>query len=1015
VSLLIVKKLETKSNPRSLTPFLQFCHTMMSNPILGAGAFLTTASVMSLFVAAACISLPEQVFWDNSDWPSDLKPVGDLNNDDGDNSQLLDFLPLENPYLISEQFNLNSIADSTLVLTDIFNESINGEVEVETWDGSWISEFVLPDASKVPNLSELQLSCGSTWSVKVRYNNGDMDVTRTVSTGQYLILATVEGAWITEEEYDPTNSPTGLPTQESGNNNPPLLKGTVLFAQSQIIPSKHRIADDSQPHLTALRKTLVMLRPHNIEEAGGQLKMSVRDADGTVVSSDVLMNQPDAIPKQDGWIELGDTDIDDINFPPSLANPYIIQYQYNLNEIGEDEQATVIADKMNNVNKEIEVKTWNGSWVPNIYLPEGSTVPADSMIQFTIDSGYHVNVYYPNTVTGGWRYRKLSLGQIVIFVLVNNVWLSQDDLEHNRYVFGRGFYTATLEAQLIRHGMTLEFAATSDSNTEEKVGILDEIKIGGVTELVITAIDVGFLTPPRNQFTFRNDETAHTEYFETTPVSRLVVAQYESMHLTEVILPSGKRYTVASDDEGGWHSGDMRQYIGKILMSHGVDLANYGISSSHGASESPHPFTCALLAGHNTVGMYRNGLQVHGGSGGNGMITLDSSIGNELSHEVGHNYGLGHYVGGFDGSVHRPSNVINSSWGWDSQKNMFRPNFDAQDTGLDRCLDNECQSPYMDKYRYGTDSMAGGYPMWGSNRFTMYTPYVAKRIQTNLEGKAVWDPTSSTGFRKFDEATNEMKEFVNNSNNEKVPRLYRVPVTTIVGYYDPSQTRGLQDYVYPAMHGAYGFVYEDDGDSETGSMDGCKLYIKIKNSDRTSNGESTLVYSLTIDLDSNFMNKFHVNVATEDKPYDASIYCYSKLRTSRPLHAPRSNEPLIFTRNGIAFDDNGNIPTESPTPDPVTQPTKAPTITSTNTPTNTPTNKPSTAPTKNPTKAPTSLSPCSEHQKKKKCRKDKANRCKWEKVNKQCISQPCSALKTYRKCKKGGCKWKRNKKKCIDR
>ena len=121
--------------------------------------------------------------------------------------------------------------------------------------------------------------------------------------------------------------------------------------------------------------------------------------------------------------------------------------------------------------------------------------------------------------------------------------------------------------------------------------------------------------------------------------------------------------------------------------------------------------------------------------------------------------------------------------------------------------------------------MAGGYPMW-TNRFTMYTPYVAKRIQSFLESRAVWDPTSSTGFRKFDQVSKKMKEFVNNSNGGKVPRMYRIPITTIVGYYDPSQARGLRDYVYPAMHGAYGFVYNDDGGSSTGTPNGCELVVK---------------------------------------------------------------------------------------------------------------------------------------------------------------------------------------------
>merc|ERR1719367_645465 len=124
------------------------------------------------------------------------------------------------------------------------------------------------------------------------------------------------------------------------------------------------------------------------------------------------------------------------------------------------------------------------------------------------------------------------------------------------------------------------------------------------------------------------------------------------------------------------------------------------------------------------------------------MITLKTSIGNELSHEAGHNYGLGHYPGGFDGSVHRPADEINSSWEWDSDLNIFVPNFGPVDNGKDKCLEEvdpeECQSPFRGKFQYGTDSMAGGYPRWGTNRFSFYTPYSAKHIQDFLESRAIW-------------------------------------------------------------------------------------------------------------------------------------------------------------------------------------------------------------------------------------------------------------------------------------
>lgn len=865
--------------------------------LLSAWVFVLTAITSA---ATTDTSLPNEVFWDNH-WPSDLNQV-----DDDDDTKVLDFFPLENPYVISEQSELDSIADDPDELTAIFNEDGNDEVEVKTMNGGWVPIVYLPDASTVPNLSEFQLSCDSSYNVTVNYNNGDTSIS--VSSGNYLVLAAVEGAWLTEDEYNPTPNPPMVSTSEMDTT---VLDGTVLFAQSHIIPSKNGIDGDSQPHLTALRKTLVMLRPHNIEDATElSLEMTVRDTTGTVVSlGPIEMKVPDDIPKHDGWIELGDTDVDDIEFPVSLEDPYAIQSQSNLDNIKDDEEAVFLTDIMNNENEEVEIETLNGSWVRDIYLPRGETIPADSKVQLICNSEYSVNMHYPNTQTGGWRIKTVSNGQNPVFILVNNIWLA--DLGHNEYIFGHGFFTATLEAEWVQQGMVLEFKAVFDTEEEEdKIGTLDGIKIGSVTELVITAIDVGFLTPPRDEFFFRNDETAQREYFETAPASRLIVAQYETLHLEEVMMPSGKLYTEVSDTDGGWHEGDMRQYTGKILISHGIDLANYGISSSKGGSES-HPFTCALLAAHNTVGMYQNGRVVHGGSGGNGIVTLDSSIGNELSHEVGHNYGLGHFVGGFDGSVHRPSDKINSSWGWDSQKNIFVPNFDSEDSGSDTCLDGECQSPYLGKYRFGTDAMAGGSPMWGSNRFTLYTPHVAKIIQNFLESKAVWDPTSSTGFRKFDQHTKGMEEFVNSSNEEKVPRLYRVPVTTIVGYYDPSSTRGLADYVFPAMHGAYGFVYEDDSSSSTGTSDGCELRVKTR---ATSNEETTLVYTLTIEIyEADYMNKFHVNVATEDTPFKASIYCFDELRASRDLNAPNQDEATLkFAVHGIETPITNN-PTQFPT------------------------------------------------------------------------------------------------------
>ena len=898
-------------------------------------------------IVDAANALPDLTFW-NNDWPSDLISVSEFNrNKNTQEKKILDFLQLENPFLISGQSNLDTIRKSNdpngQILAGLFTSG-KDEIEAKTWNGAWIDEVILPDAASVPHLSEFQLSCGSSWSVKVKYNNSQQ--LKTITNGNFMVFAAVHGTWITSDEYTPTLHPTASPTPVSENSSPPVLNGTALFAQFQVIPSKHGVQGDHQPHLISHRKTLVMLDPHNMDDTDiEEITVSVLDENETVISS-VIMDDPSNITKQEGFINLGGVNVDDIIFPSSLANAYTVQGQSNLDPIKDDQDAMVLTNLLNSQSSNVTVRTQDGSWIKNIYLPDGKNVPSNSKVQLTCDSGWKVNLFYPNEdLDGIWRTKRASRGDVIVVILVNGVWIHEDDIEHNKYIFAHNFYSATLEKELVEPGMILQFTATPmDPLDEDKVGILSEIEVGGVTELMLTTIDVGMLTQPRNEFDFRDDVKAHKEYFETAPLSRLIVVQYETMHFTEIMLPSGKLYDSVSDDNGGWHTGDMRQHIGKILISHGIDLANYGMHSSKGDSESSHPFTCALLTAHNTVGMYQNGRQVHGGSGGNGMVTLDNSLGNEFSHEVGHNYGLGHFVGGFDGSVHRPAEEINSSWGWDSEANVFRPNFDASNSGDEQCLDDACQNAYVGKYRFGTDSMAGGYPMWqGSNRFTMYTPYVAKIIQTFLENKAVWDPSSSTGFRKFDQSTGKMDEYINDHNGGKVPYLYRVPVTTIVGYYDPSPTRGLPDYIYPALHGAYGYVYNDEGEG-----DGSECQLKV----RTNNGD--LFYTLTTQVHSSTsMNKFHVNVATSDGAFEALIYCYGVLRTKLTLNGPNPNDRLIYTVTGMPFDNLSEAPTGTPTEAPSEAPTEAPTEAPSESPTATPSVPSTVFPTATPTETPT--------------------------------------------------------------
>merc|ERR1712183_164770 len=403
-------------------------------------------------------------------------------------------------------------------------------------------------------------------------------------------------------------------------------------------------------------------------------------------------------------------------------------------------------------------------------------------------------------------------------------------------------------------------------------------------------------------------------------------------------------YTEKSDEDGGWYIGDMRQKTGKILLSHGIDMANYGISSSSGSDPDAHPFTCALLAAHNTVGMYQNGRKVHGGSGGNGIMTVGSGPGNEWSHEAGHNYGMRHYPDGFKGSVHRSAESVGSTWGWDSDVNVFIPNFSEDESGEDMCCCEttntvQCESPFLGKYQYGKDAMAGGGGgKWGVNRYTLYTPNSMSKIQNFFEGKAIWDPTSWSGFRKYNPSSREMEEFVN-PNKGKVPRLFRVPVTTIVGYYDPELKMDNKDYIFPALHGAFGFVYNDD--VAKSSTNGCELRVQ------TNNAGTRVFKLLTKRETSDTMNKFHVNIAAEEMASAAEVYCYGQQLVSKQLEGLK--EDLKFTVHGVSFDVT--------TP----KPTSAPTVAPTKPPSDSPTSVPTVAPTKPPIDSPTaspSISSC---------------------------------------------------------
>ncbi|MGC4015073.1 MAG: M66 family metalloprotease [Luteolibacter sp.] len=531
------------------------------------------------------------------------------------------------------------------------------------------------------------------------------------------------------------------------------LAAQVRFAQSQIIPA-HPREGDRQPYLIGRRQSLLLVKPLKADDAT-PLSVIARDGTGKVLGS-VKLDPPGKLPKTAYYLDgMPETAPD---FTPKAGSESATYNGSDLAKLTKPD-SPVLADLLPR-NGLVTIQLADGSWVGDVHLPKGLE---GKIVRVSSSAGYAATVHYSGRQVG------ISRGQTFQFKFVGSQWIREGELENNGIVYSEHTWSGVLPAQWIAPGLSLQVRQGN------LTGDLAGLKVGAPTQLLIHTIDLGFLTPPRDRFEFAKDPEAHREYFQTLPASRLIVSQYAPLALKEVMLPDGTLLTDVDPSKGGWHEGTMRQHIGKELISLGIDNANYGINSTAGKGEGS-PYLAAQLAAHNSSGKYSNGVQVHGGSGGGGIVTLDNTLGNEFSHEVGHNYGLGHYVDGFKGSVHRSADNINSTWGWDADKSRFLPNFYPTGGGKDTCLDNQCQAPFQG-HSFGMDPMAGGSPHSAFNRFTLYTPNSAAIIQRFLESKVIFDAASPTGFSKWNETTSAMEPY---RNKIDLTRKTDAPVSDLV-------------------------------------------------------------------------------------------------------------------------------------------------------------------------------------------------------------------------------------------
>ncbi|WP_114767516.1 M66 family metalloprotease [Vibrio rhodolitus] len=384
----------------------------------------------------------------------------------------------------------------------------------------------------------------------------------------------------------------------------------------------------------------------------------------------------------------------------------------------------------------------------------------------------------------------------------------QPDNGRSKVVFSKYAWSLPLQWDWMKPGLSLKF---SDNRGREGVLAQNDLVFAGAPEMVIQNIDIGMLVEPRDQYEMidRMPELA-TDYFQKIPVSKLVMADYTPLHLRKVTLPNGKVYTRASEyDNPGVYAGDMREYIGKRLISMGINNANFGIVDTAGGSAHwARPFS--HITAHNNRGRYlaededgniTSSVIHHGLSGGGGMVTLSGTRGNEWSHELGHNYGRGHHPK--NASIHD----MESGWGWDARYNRFIGNLHWSDAAQTVTNTNSGESvePFADQFRFMREAMGGGESARTGliSHYTLEHPIAARVTQNWFNGASNVDTNSATGYSAWDQET---QRYVESATNQRAVSEKGVPVITVLGIYDPTEANPSQ--IYPLIYSNYGNLFE---------------------------------------------------------------------------------------------------------------------------------------------------------------------------------------------------------------
>lgn len=467
--------------------------------------------------------------------------------------------------------------------------------------------------------------------------------------------------------------------------------------------------------------------------------------------------------------------------------------------------------------------------------------------------------------------------------------------ERARVQYSKRTWSAKLDWNEIKPGLSLRIIESISGKSGQLNA--DDIEFAAPGELVVQNIRLGLLTdPPKstNHYMLLEPEKAGTDYFQTIPAAKMVVSRYDDMTLSKVMVANGTIYDDKSATNGDVYSGDMRENTAKSTFSTGINLANWGITSAGMQSQEQPQLTQSVVV-HHARGKYQNGDSTHGLSGGNGILTLYDSVGNEFSHEIGHHYGLGHYPGQVGENQFWAAHHHDSGWGYVSYRNRMRGNlfwsvkwFWGENTQIPR---------FHNLYTFTRDSMSGGDHSSAISRYVHYTGYSTKiKIQPAFD-RAMWDASSPTGYKKWNATTRQMEVFQPKTpKSDQVwynsadgiylkPKQFGVQVFTILGGYDPVAQVGL---LYPAARGNWGNVFNLPQANTTGSAATCWINVKFVNKSEEN-------IALSPNRMGSNANKLHINLAQNDRPRSVDLYCKKENEQAKKLSSidiPSYEQPL---------------------------------------------------------------------------------------------------------------------------